>query len=101
MSQVTRDGWEELHMELFVLSNTTETEAQSKHAEILGLHSNRVRDGRFPLSSLSVEPENARGSSVCVVDPQQDLDSRATVALLCLIQSALSAQAKQFELRSS
>ena len=91
MSQVTRDGREELRMELFVVSNTTETEARSKHAKILGVPSNRVCYGRFPLSSLSVEPEDVRCSGVCVVDPVnnfiQDLDSRAIEAFLCLVES--------------
>ena len=81
ISQVMRDDREELHMELFVLSDATETETRSKHAEILGLQSNRVRDGRFPPSSLSVQPEDTQRSSICVVDPVnnfiQDLDSRA------------------------
>ena len=45
ISQITRDGREELHMEPFVLSDATETETRSKHAEILDLQSNCVRDG--------------------------------------------------------
>ena len=81
ISQVKRDGREELYMELFVLPNAAETEARSKHAEILGLQSNGVRNGRFPLSCLSVKPEDARCSSVRVVDPVnnfiQELDSCA------------------------
>ena len=89
-SQVTRDGREELHVELFVLSDTTKTEARSKHAQVLGLESNRVCDGRFPLSSLSMEPEDGRCGSVCAVDLIndfiQDLHSRAIEALLRLVQ---------------
>jgi len=72
ISQIPCDGREEPHMELFVVSNATEAEARSKQAEILGLQSNRVRDGRFPLPSLSVEPEDPRCSGVCVVDPVND-----------------------------
>ena len=45
ISQVKRDDLEELYMELFVLPNAAETEARSKHAEILGLQRNGVRDG--------------------------------------------------------
>ena len=82
ISQVKRNGQEELYMELFVLPNAAETEARSKDAEILGLQSNGVHNGRFPLSCLSVKPEDARCSSVCGVDPVnnfiQELDSRAT-----------------------
>ena len=78
-------------MELFVLSNATEAEAQPEHADILSMQSNCMRDCRFPLASLSVEPEDMWCSSVFIVDPVndfvQDLDSRAIKALLCLIQS--------------
>jgi len=91
MSQVTCDSREELCMELFMVSNATETEARSEHAEVLGMLSNCVCYGRFPLSGLSVEPEYAWCSGVCVVDPVnnfiQDFDSRAIQALLCLIES--------------
>ena len=56
MSQVASDGWEKLHMELLVLSNMTETEARSKHPDILGMQSNCVCNSRSPLASLSVKP---------------------------------------------
>ena len=44
ISQVMGNGQEEIHMELFVLSDMTKTEARSKHAEVLGLQGNCVRN---------------------------------------------------------
>ena len=84
------DGREELHVEFFVLSNATETEARSEHADIMSVQSNCMRNRRLPLASLSVKPEYTWGSSVFIVDPiddfVQDLGSRAIETLLSLIQ---------------
>ena len=84
------DGREELHVEFFVLSNATETEARSEHTDIMSVQSNCMRDRRLPLASLSVEPEYTWGSGVFIVDPVdnfiQDLGSRTIETLLSLIQ---------------
>ena len=73
-----------------MLSNATETEARSEHADIASVQSNCMHDCRLPLASLSVKPEYTWGSSVSIVDPiddfVQDLGSRAIEALLILIQ---------------
>ena len=59
--------------------------------------------GRFALSSLSMKPEDAGCSRVCVVDPVhdflQDLFSRAikTLLLLVLPDSARTSQEVQTE----
>ena len=71
------------------MSNATETETRPKHADILSMQSNHMRNCRFPLSSLSVEPEDTWCSGAFIVDPVndfvQDLSSRANEAFLCLI----------------
>ena len=67
-----RDGWEELRVESFVLSNATETETRSEHPDILSMQSNCMRDCRFPPARLSVKPENTWCSSAFAVDPIND-----------------------------
>ena len=52
ISQIMCDGQEQLRVKL---PDATETEARPKHAEILGLWSNRVGSRRFPPSSLPVK----------------------------------------------
>ena len=87
ISQIMYDGQEQLRVKL---PDATETEAQPKHAEILGLWSNRVRNCRFPPSSLSVKPEDPWGCSICGANPIddsiQDLDPCAIKTLLFLVQ---------------
>ena len=87
ISQIMYDGWEQLRVKL---PDATGTEARPKHAEILGLWSNRVRNRRFPPSSLSVKPEDPWGCSICGANPIddsiQDLDPCAIKTLLFLVQ---------------
>jgi len=76
------------------MSSTVEAEARPKHAEILGLQSNRVGDGGFPPSSLTVEPEDWWCRWVCVIHPVkdlvQDLGSCAIETLLSFDQPDLA-----------
>jgi len=76
------------------MSSTVEAEARPEHAEILSLQSNRVGDGRFPPSSLTVEPEDWWRRRICVVDPVkdlvQDLGSCAIETLLSFDQPDLA-----------
>ena len=69
-----------------MLSDATETEARSEHADIVNMQSNCMHDCRLPLASLSGKPEDTWCGSVFIVDPVndfvQDLGSRAIEAFL-------------------
>ena len=73
ISQITYDGWEQLRLKSLVLPDATETEARPKHAEILDLWSNRVRNRRLSPSSLSMKPEDPWGCSICGANPIDDV----------------------------
>ena len=75
-------------MKSFALSDASQAEARPQHPKVPSVDRNRMRNGRFSLTSLSVKPDSA---DAFVFDPAIDIvqntGSRAIQTPLLLDQS--------------